>query len=109
MESVREDNRCTQQSFLISTAYNYFVVEIDYRERLRINRNNILPKADVVINLVTSEPRSLGQIKNALIVHGHTDGDSIRKLKPLLDRLEVVRFPFPPWQRRGSGGEGWLS
>jgi hypothetical protein len=108
-ELVRENNRCTQQSFLISTAYNYFVVEVDYREGLRIKRNNILPKADVVINLVTSEPRSIGQIKDALVVHGHTHGDSIRKLKTLLDRLEVVRFPFmcSPDKKGNKKGWGW--
>ena len=108
-EIVKRNNRCTQQSFLISTAYNYFVAEVDYRERLKIRRNNLIPKEDVIINLVTSEPRSLGQLKNALVVHGHTHGDSIRKLRTLLDRLGIVRFPFmcSPDKKGNKNSWGW--
>ncbi len=107
LQLLKKNNRCTQQSFLISAAYNYFVVEIDYRERLKINRENILPKEDVIINLVTSEPRSLDQIKNALVVHGHTALDSARKVRTLLDRLGIVKFPFMCSPDKKGNKESW--
>jgi len=85
------------------------MAEVDYRELLKIRRNNIIPKEDVIINLVNSEPRSLVQIKNALVLNGHTRGDSIRKLRTLIDRLGIVRFPFmcSPDVRGNKSSWGW--
>ena len=85
------------------------MVESDYRERLKIRRNSIIPKEDVVINLVNSEPRSLGQIKDALVVHGHTRIDSIRKVRTLLDCLGIVKVPFmcSPDKKGNKNSWGW--
>jgi len=54
LQLLKKNNRCTQQSFLISAAYNYFVVELDYKERLRVRRESIIPKNQVMLNSVIS-------------------------------------------------------
>ncbi len=81
--------------------------DTDYKEQIRIKRENMLPKEDVVFNLVASEPRTLGQIKNALVTHGHTGSDSSRKVRTLLDRLGIVKFPFMCSPDKEGNKETW--
>jgi len=109
LQLLKKNNRCTQQSFLISAAYNYFVVELDYKERLRVRRESIIPKNQVMLNSVISEPKTLDQIKSALIVHGHEPKISIKRFRTLLDQLGIVRFPFmcSPDKQGNKNSWGW--
>jgi len=70
------------------------VTEVDYKERLRIQRKNIIPKSQVMINSVSSGPKTLEQINRALILHDHMPRRSIKRFNTLLERLDIIRFPF---------------
>ena len=83
--------------------------EVDYKERLRVQRENIIPKVQVMINSVFSEPKTLEQINRALIVHGHTPQRSIKRFNNLLERLDIIKFPFmcSPDKKGNKSSWGW--
>jgi hypothetical protein len=67
--------------------------EVDYKERLRIQRENIIPKGQVILNSVFYQPKSISEIKSILATYGHSRNFSHKRLKTLFDRLDIVGIP----------------
>jgi hypothetical protein len=83
------------------------VAEVDYKERLRIKKKNIIPKEQVIINSVSSQPRSIYEIKRDLAIHGHSNQGSIKQLKTLFDRVGIIKVPIMCSPDRRGNKESW--